>query len=188
MQAVCVFCGSGIGTQKQYIEAARATGRAIAMKGYRLVYGGARVGLMGAVADAALAAGGEVFGVMPRSLADKELAHEGLSQLYLVNSMHERKAMMIDLADGFITLPGGTGTFEEMFEVWTWAQLGYHKKPVGVLNTLGYYDKLLEFFNHTVAEGFVKPAMNDILKVAETPEEILQRFENYVPPKSKWDI
>ncbi len=137
MKSICVFCGSSYGALEAYADIARETGRAIAEQGYTLVYGGAKVGLMGTVADAALAAGGKVIGVLPRSLQDKEIGHEGLSELHLVDSMHERKAMMADLSDAFIALPGGVGTLEEIFEVWTWGQLGYHKKPCGFLNAEG---------------------------------------------------
>src|SRR3546814_750650 len=152
---LCVFCGSSDGARPAYRDAAHALGKALADAGIGLVYGGAAVGLMGAVADGALARGGEVMGVLPRSLADRELAHPGLTQLHVVGSMHERKAMMAKLSDGFIALPGGLGTFEELFEIWTWAQLGYHRKPVALLNVDGYYDGLLSFLDHPVREAFV---------------------------------
>ncbi|MBN8999547.1 MAG: TIGR00730 family Rossman fold protein, partial [Rhizobiales bacterium] len=134
---VCVFCGSSAGNRPGYREAALALGRTLAERGAELVYGGSKVGLMGAVADAALAAGGRVIGIIPTSLRDKEIAHEGLTELYVVGSMHERKAMMADMSSGFIALPGGIGTLEELFEIWTWAQLGYHRKPVGLLDIEG---------------------------------------------------
>jgi len=187
MKAICVFCGSSYGTRDSYADAARQTGRLIAEKGLTLVYGGARVGLMGTVADAALEAGGEVIGVLPRALQDKEIGHEGLTELHLVGSMHERKAMMADLSDGFIALPGGVGTLEEIFEVWTWGQLGYHQKPCGFLNIEGYYDHLVRFLDHQTEEGFTKGVMRDMAQIADTPEAMLQLFETYTPPSApKW--
>ena len=162
MKSICVFCGSSYGALEAYADIARETGRAIAEQGYTLVYGGAKVGLMGTVADAALEAGGKVIGVLPRSLQDKEIGHEGLSELHLVDSMHERKAMMADLSDAFIALPGGVGTLEEIFEVWTWGQLGYHKKPCGFLNAEGYYDHLIAFLDHQTEQGFTKQVMRDM--------------------------
>jgi uncharacterized protein (TIGR00730 family) len=187
MKSICVFCGSSFGTLEAYAEAARTTGRVIAENGYRLVYGGAKVGLMGTVADAALAAGGEVIGVLPKSLEDKEIGHEGLNELHLVGSMHERKALMADLSDGFIALPGGVGTLEEIFEVWTWGQLGYHEKPCGFLNIEGYYDHLLSFLDHQTQEGFTKKVMRDMAQVALTPEDLINQFEKYKAPSTpKW--
>lgn len=187
MKAVCVFCGSNFGNGERYAEAARETGGALARAGLTLVYGGARVGLMGTVADAALEAGGEVVGVLPTALQEKELAHEGLSELHIVDSMHERKATMAELSDAFIALPGGAGTLEELFEIWTWGQLGLHQKPCGFLNTAGFYDQLLAFLDHQRDEGFVKDAMRDMLKVAESPSDLLQAFRDYEPPSTaKW--
>lgn len=187
MKAICVFCGSSYGTRDNYAEAARTTGRAIAENGYALVYGGARVGLMGTVADAALEAGGKVIGVLPRALQDKEIGHEGLTELHLVGSMHERKAMMADLSDAFIALPGGVGTLEEIFEVWTWGQLGYHQKPCGFLNIDGYYDHLIRFLDHQTEEGFTKKVMRDMAQIADTPEGMLDLFKAYEPPSApKW--
>lgn len=187
MKAVCVFCGSNFGNGERYAEAARETGIAIAQAGLKLVYGGARVGLMGTVADAALETGGEVVGVLPKALQEKELAHEGLSELHIVASMHERKATMAELSDAFIALPGGAGTLEELFEIWTWGQLGLHQKPCGFLNTAGFYSRLLEFLDHQRDEGFVKDAMRDMLKVGDTPSELLQAFRDYEPPSTaKW--
>jgi uncharacterized protein (TIGR00730 family) len=152
-----------------------------------LVYGGAGVGLMGAVADAALAAGGEVIGVMPRSLVEREVAHQKLRDLRVVGSMHERKALMADLADAFIALPGGLGTLEEFFEVWTWAQLGEHTKPLGMLNVAGYYDPLLDFFDRLVQERFIHPEHRTMVLVEEDYEALLSGFANYRPPAvSKW--
>ena len=153
--SVCVFCGSRDGRNTAYVAAARETGTAIARRGWRLVYGGGHVGLMGAVADAALAAGGEVIGIMPRSLLTKEIAHPGLTRLHLVTSMHRRKALMSSMSDGYLTMPGGFGTLEEFFETLTWAQLGLHTKPCALLNTAGYWDALLDLVDTSVIEGFV---------------------------------
>ena len=187
MKSICVFCGSSYGALEAYADIARDTGRAIAEQGYTLVYGGAKVGLMGTVADAALEAGGKVIGVLPRSLQDKEIGHEGLSELHLVDSMHERKAMMADLSDAFIALPGGVGTLEEIFEVWTWGQLGYHKKPCGFLNAEGYYDHLIAFLDHQTEQGFTKQVMRDMAQIASSPLDMIRQFENYTPPSApKW--
>lgn len=187
MKSICVFCGSSYGTLEVYSEAARQTGKAVADNGYRLVYGGAKVGLMGVVADAALEAGGEVVGVLPRSLQEKEIGHEGLNELHLVDSMHERKALMADLSDGFIALPGGVGTLEEIFEVWTWGQLGYHEKPCGFLNVESYYDHLITFLDHQTEEGFTKAAMRNMVQIADTPEAMIALFKAYAPPSTpKW--
>ncbi|HEY9544749.1 MAG TPA: TIGR00730 family Rossman fold protein [Solimonas sp.] len=184
---LCVFCGSSDGARPAYRDAAHALGKALADAGIGLVYGGAAVGLMGAVADGALARGGEVMGVLPRSLADRELAHPGLTQLHVVGSMHERKAMMAKLSDGFIALPGGLGTFEELFEIWTWAQLGYHRKPVALLNVDGYYDGLLSFLDHTVREAFVKTMYRDALIVERGIPAMLDAIARYQPPATtKW--
>ncbi|WP_297834904.1 TIGR00730 family Rossman fold protein [uncultured Roseibium sp.] len=187
MKSICVFCGSSYGALEAYADIARETGRVIAEQGYTLVYGGAKVGLMGTVADAALEAGGKVIGVLPRSLQDKEIGHEGLSELHLVDSMHERKAMMADLSDAFIALPGGVGTLEEIFEVWTWGQLGYHKKPCGFLNAEGYYDHLIAFLDHQTDQGFTKQVMRDMAQIASSPLDMIRQFENYTPPSApKW--
>ena len=187
MKSICVFCGSSYGALEAYADIARETGRAIAEQGFTLVYGGAKVGLMGTVADAALAASGKVIGVLPRSLQDKEIGHEGLSELHLVDSMHERKAMMADLSDAFIALPGGVGTLEEIFEVWTWGQLGYHKKPCGFLNAEGYYDHLIAFLDHQTEQGFTKQVMRDMAQIASSPLDMIRQFENYTPPSApKW--
>lgn len=156
LRRVCVFCGSSPGVRPAYLEAARALGRAIARRGLGLVYGGASVGLMGAVADAALAEGGEVIGVLPRSLREREIAHLGLSELHVVDSMHTRKAMMAERADAFVALPGGLGTLEELFEVLTWRLLGLHRKPAGVLDVEGYYAPLVAFLDHSIDEGFLR--------------------------------
>lgn len=187
MKAICVFCGSSYGKSDAYAETARTTGRVIAEQGYTLVYGGAKVGLMGTVADAALEAGGKVIGVLPRALEDKEIGHEGLTELHLVGSMHERKAKMADLSDAFIALPGGVGTLEEIFEVWTWGQLGYHSKPCGFLNVEGYYDDLIRFLDHQTEQGFTRDVMRAMVQIAGTPEEMVGLFENYTPPSApKW--
>jgi hypothetical protein len=181
---VCVFCGSNVGRDPRYVETARGLGTALAEEGIGLVYGGGKVGLMGTVADAALAAGGTVIGVIPKSLVDFEVEHKGLTSLHVVGSMHERKAMMSDLADGgYIALPGGLGTFEELFEVWTWAQLGYHPKPVGMLNVAGYYDGLLTFLDTTVTSGFVTRGHRDMLLVDTEPRSLVARLRSYVAPQ-----
>lgn len=187
MKSICVFCGSSMGAQNAYPEAAQATGRAIAEAGCTLVYGGAKVGLMGTVADAALDAGGEVIGVLPRALQEKEVGHDGLTELHLVDSMHERKALMADLSEAFIALPGGVGTLEEIFEVWTWGQLGYHAKPCGFLNVNGYYDQLIAFLDHQTSEGFMKDVMRGMAQIADTPQGLLDLFRAYEPPSTpKW--
>lgn len=186
MQAIGIFCGSSAGVLPAYAEMARETGRLLAKSGIALVYGGGHVGLMGAVADAALEAGGKVIGVMPRSLVEREIAHKRLSELHVVDSMHERKALMADLSDGFITLPGGAGTFEECFEQWTWAQLGIHDKPCGILNVSGYFDPLCAMIARMTEEGFMKPEYRDMLVIATDPQTILQQFAHYQPPRKKW--
>ena len=187
MNAVCVYCGSSPGTDPAHAAAARGVGRLLAASGRTLVYGGGHVGLMGAVADAALAAGGRVIGVIPRSLAEKELAHHGLSDLRVVGSMHERKAMMADLADAFLALPGGLGTLEELFETWTWGQLGLHAKPCGLLNVAGFYDPLLALVDHMVAERFVGADHRRLLLVDTDPEKLLATMASLHPrPLRRW--
>ncbi|GGB50296.1 cytokinin riboside 5'-monophosphate phosphoribohydrolase [Roseibium aquae] len=187
MKSICVFCGSSFGARALYTDAARATGRVIAEAGLTVVYGGASVGLMGVVADAALSAGGTVIGVLPKVLEEKELAHKGLTELHIVDSMHERKALMADLSDGFAALPGGAGTMEEIFEIWTWGQLGLHRKPCGFVNIDGFYDGLIGFLDHQTREGFMKPVMRDMVKVAPTPEDLIAQFNRYEPPATpKW--
>jgi uncharacterized protein (TIGR00730 family) len=184
---LCVFCGSSPGHDPSYLVAARDLGAALAREGIGLVYGGASVGLMGAVADAVAAGGGEVVGVMPQSLVDKEIAHKGLADLRIVGSMHERKALMAELADGFVALPGGLGTFEELFEVWTWAQLGYHRKPCSLLNVGGFYDKLAGFLDDVVSRGFVKPIHRAMLIVEQDPDALIRAVRTYEPPVvDKW--
>jgi|SRR5687767_743907 uncharacterized protein (TIGR00730 family) len=187
MRRVCVFTGSSSGTRGEYRAAAEELGRLLAERGIGVVYGGARVGLMGVLADAALTAGGEVIGVIPEALVAKEVAHTGLSDLRVVGSMHERKALMSDLADAFIAMPGGWGTLEEFFEVLTWSQLGLHRKPCGLLNTEGYFDGLMAFLVHTVDEGFVRPEYGQALTVAATAGDLLDRLASAVPPAvEKW--
>lgn len=184
---ICVFCGSNDGARPEYLAAAQNLGRALAERSIGLVYGGASVGLMGAVADAVLRAGGEVVGVMPRSLLEREVAHRQLRDLRVVGSMHERKALMAELADAFLALPGGLGTLEEFFEVWTWAQLGEHTKPLGMLNVAGYYDPLLAFFDHLVSERFVRPEHRAMVLLEEDAGALLSGFASYRPPVvSKW--
>jgi uncharacterized protein (TIGR00730 family) len=174
--SVCVYCGSRSGDVAAFASAARAIGEAIGRRGWRLVYGGGRAGLMGSVADAALDAGAEVIGVIPQALMGRELGHGGLTELHVVGTMHERKRLMAEHSDAFIALPGGIGTFEELFEVWTWLQLGYHDKPVGLLNAAGYYDPLLDFLDRSVALGFVPPAQRALLQVATEADELLDRL------------
>lgn len=187
MNAVCVYCGSSPGEDPAYAAAATAVGRLLAASGRALVYGGGHVGLMGTVADAALAAGGRVIGVIPRSLEEKELAHRGLSELRVVGSMHERKAMMADLADAFLALPGGLGTLEELFETWTWGQLGLHAKPCGLLNVAGFYDPLLALVDHMVAERFVGADHRRLLLVDTDPEKLLATMAALHPrPMRRW--
>jgi uncharacterized protein (TIGR00730 family) len=185
---VCVFCGSSYGLEPVYREAAASLGLALARAGIGVVYGGGKVGLMGVLADSALDAGGEVIGVIPRLLFEKEIAHDKLTSLRVVGSMHERKALMSDLADGgFIALPGGLGTLEELFEVWTWGQLGYHGKPVALLNVAGFYDSLLAFLDGVVHRGFIHAEHRAMLLVGDEPEAILARLRAYVAPRPpKW--
>ena len=174
--SLCVYCGSRHGARPAYTAAARALGAAIGSRGWQLVYGGGKVGLMGEVADATLAAGGRVVGVMPESLQRLEVGHPGLHELHVVPTMHLRKQMMAERADAFIALPGGIGTLEELYEVWTWRQLSYHDKPIGLLNTEGYYDDLLSFMRSTVSEGFLAAAQHDNLIVGQDAEELLTRI------------
>src|SRR4051794_11755766 len=187
VERVCVYAGSNPGRDPAYAEAAGRLGRLLAERGIGLVYGGGKVGLMGAVADAALAAGGEVVGVMPQELIDREIGHPGLTGMHIVSSMHERKAMMAELSNGFIALPGGAGTLEELIEMFTWLQLGLHRKPIGVLNVGGYYDGLAALFDHAVDEGFVREAHRASLHVERSPEALLERFAAWEPPAlKKW--
>jgi hypothetical protein len=184
---ICVFCGSSAGNDPRFLDTARRLGSLLADRGLGLVYGGATVGLMGAVADAALERGGHVTGVIPSRLVERELAHHGLPDLRVVASMHERKALMADLADAFVALPGGIGTLEETFEVLTWAQLGLHHKPTGILDAGGYYAPLLAFLDHAVASRFVKPEHRDMLLVDEDPGRLIDRLVSHVPVEvEKW--
>lgn len=175
--AVAVYCGSRFGDSPAFADAARALGRLIGQRGATLVYGGGRVGLMGTAADAVMAAGGQVVGVIPQALMDREVGHAGLTELHVVQTMHERKRLMAERADAFISLPGGIGTLEEMYEVWSWQQLGYHDKPVALLNVEGYYDALLEFHRAMHARGFVSQAQFDALTVDTEPDRLLDRVQ-----------
>ena len=187
MSYLCVFCGSSGGRIPAYRESATALGRALVRGGWGLVYGGGSVGLMGVVADAVLADGGRVIGVIPEKLATVELIHAGVQDMRVVPSMHDRKALMATLCEGFIALPGGYGTFEELFEVITWAQLGIHAKPIGILNSNGYYDALLEFISRAIADGFIKPRHRDLFVVATDPDDLLRRMANHtMPAETKW--
>lgn len=174
--SICVYCGSRLGVRPVYAEAARRLGRAIGARGWQLVYGGGAAGLMGGVADATLAAGGRVVGVIPDTLMKREVGHRGLHELHVVPTMHLRKQMMAERADAFVALPGGIGTLEELYEVWTWRQLGYHDQPIGLLNVAGYFDGLLAFMQATVDEGFLAPEQQQVLQVGDEAEELLQRL------------
>ena len=187
MRYVCVFCGSSAGTRPAYIKAARALGTTLAARNLGLVYGGSKVGLMGAVADATLAAGGEAIGVIPEFLEAKEIAHTGLTHLHVVRSMHERKALMADLSDAFVALPGGYGTLEELLEILTWGQLGLHSKPIALLNIKGYYDPLLALFDHAVREGFLSPALRGLALQATDPAKLIEWLQTGWPQaQDKW--
>jgi hypothetical protein len=181
-RAVCVYCGSSLGVRPEYADAARRVGTALGRREIGLVYGGGRTGLMGVVADSVLAAGGRVVGVIPEHLAGPELAHGGLTELHVVNGMHERKALMARLASGFLTLPGGVGTYEEFFEILTWSALGLHAKPIGVLNVAGYFDPLLGLLDRAVAERFVRPTHLDLIHVSDDPETIAADLLMRTPP------
>lgn len=187
LASVCVFCGASTGTDPVYWEAAIALGQELARRKLTLVYGGGAVGLMGIVADAALAAGGEVIGIIPESLKNSEIGHTGLTRLEVVDGMHARKARMAELSDAFIALPGGLGTFEELFEVWTWGQLGYHGKPLGLLEVNGFYSKLTAFLDHVVGEGFVREHHRDMLQLSESPQDLLDALDAWQPVVApKW--
>ncbi len=187
MRRICVFCGSAVGARPVYAEAARRLGALLAQQGLGLVYGGGSVGLMGVLANATLAAGGEVIGVIPEFLFKREIEHRGATELRVVGTMHERKAMMADLADGFIALPGGYGTLDEFCEIITWAQLGLHRKPVGLLNVAGYFDSFLAFLDHTTAEGFVQPNYRALALDDTDAARLLDRLRTYQPqPVVKW--
>lgn len=187
MKKICVYCGSNSGKRPEYLEAADALAKELVGRDIGLVYGGASVGIMGRLADTVLAAGGEVIGVIPQMLVDKEVAHGGLSELKVVKSMHERKMMMASLSDGFIALPGGLGTLEELFEIMTWALLGLHQKPCALLNVANYYDQLLGFLEHAVDEQFIKQVHRSMLIADERPEVLLERMASYAPVQvAKW--
>src|SRR5262245_16752506 len=188
MRRLCVFCGSKAGNRSVYAEAARALGHALAARGLGLVYGGGHIGLMGILADAVLHAGGEVSGVIPEALVAEELAHPQLTALHVVGTMHQRKALMADLADGFAALPGGFGTADELFEILTWAQLGLHAKPVALLNTAGFFDPWLAWLDRAVADGFLRPAHRRLLRVADEPEQLLELLTDFRPEPDvgKW--
>jgi uncharacterized protein (TIGR00730 family) len=188
MKSVCIYCGSSPGSRPVYADAARALGRALAEADLTLVYGGGRVGLMGVVADAVLAAGGRAIGVIPKLLVDKEVGHTGLTALHVVPDMHHRKKMMADLSDAFVAMPGGAGTLEEFFEVYTWAQLGYHRKPVALYNIEGFYDPLIALLRHTVDEGFMQRTYFDTLCIDTAPAPLIEQLRHYQPPaRDKWE-
>lgn len=181
LKRIAVYCGSATPADPIYIDVAREVGRALAERGIGVVYGGGRLGLMGAVADAALQAGGEIIGVIPRALVDAEVAHHGCTELRVVENMHERKALFTDLSDGFVTLPGGVGTMDELWEAVSWAQLGYHEKPVGLLNVAGFYDGLIAFNAHMIATGFIRPQHSNILIIASDLDTLLTKMTAHQP-------
>ncbi|MGL5839498.1 MAG: TIGR00730 family Rossman fold protein [Sphingorhabdus sp.] len=184
MKRIAVYCGSATPADPIYIESARMVGRELASRGIGLVYGGGRLGLMGAVADACLDAGGEAIGVIPEALVGSEVAHRGCTELHVVPGMHERKRMFTDLSDGFVTIPGGVGTMDELWEAISWSQLGYHSKPVGVLNVAGFYDRLIEFNRHMIDVGFIREAHAGIMIVDATMDGLLDQMAAYVPHKN----
>jgi uncharacterized protein (TIGR00730 family) len=187
IRRLAVFCGSNPGARPEYVAAARTFGRLLAERGIGVVYGGSSVGLMAALADTMMDELGDVIGVIPRMLVEREVANTALTDLRIVESMHERKALMAELADGFVALPGGIGTLEEFFEIWTWGQLGMHTKPCGLLNVNGYFDPLLQFLDHAVAEKFVRDVHRSMVVVESEPKELLSKFEAYDPPRVvKW--
>ena len=187
MKRICVYCGSSLGLLPDYRDAAQVLGHELAARGLGLVYGGASVGVMGAVADAVLEKGGQAIGVIPFALATREVAHDGLDELFVVESMHERKAKMAELSDGFIALPGGWGTIEEIFEMLTWAQLGFHQKPCGLLNISGYYDHLYTFLEHAINQRFVREEYRPMIMMEQTADGLLDRYQQYQAPSvKKW--
>jgi uncharacterized protein (TIGR00730 family) len=188
LNSICVYCGSAPGNDPAFHAEAVAAGTLIAKRGLTLVYGGGKVGLMGAVADAALAAGGKVIGIMPADLVNQEIGHRGLTELRIVNSMHERKWAMAETSDGFLCLPGGPGTFEEIFEQWTWALLGFHAKPCGFVNVSGYYDPMRATVQQMADKGFLDQKYVDMLVYADTTAQAIEAFEAYVPPPPKWGV
>jgi uncharacterized protein (TIGR00730 family) len=185
INSLCIYCGSSPGRLDAYASAAFSLAEALVSRNIRLVYGGASIGLMGRVADHVLKLGGQAIGVIPKALAHKEVAHYHLTELHVTQSMHERKMLMAELSDGFIALPGGIGTLEELFEIWTWAQLGFHHKPCGLLNVAGYYDSLIRFLDHVLAEQFVKEHHHAMLMVETNAAALLDRYANYQPPAVK---
>jgi uncharacterized protein (TIGR00730 family) len=187
MRRICVYAGSNPGRDPAYAEAARALAALLAERGIGLVYGGGKVGLMGVIADTAMASGGEVIGVMPEDLIAREIGHNGITELRVVGSMHERKALMAELSDGFVALPGGAGTLEELIEIYTWSQLGLHRKPMGVLNVNGYYDGLAGLMDHAVEEGFIRPQHREAMHFESDPAALLGRFDGWEPTGlGKW--
>ena len=185
IKSLCIYCGSSHGRLDVYAQAADSLAEAMVRRNIRLVYGGASIGIMGRVADRVLKLGGQAVGVIPKALADKEVAHHGLTELHVTHSMHERKMLMAELSDGFIALPGGIGTLEELFEIWTWAQLGLHQKPCGLLNVAGFYNALIQFLDHVLAEQFVKNHHHALLMVESQPEALLERLVNYRSPAAE---
>lgn len=186
-KSIAVFCGSNTGNLPIFSEAARELAQTLVDKDITLVYGGAKAGLMGVMADYALKCGGKVVGVLPKSLLGIEIAHQGLTELHLVDSMHDRKALMSQLADGFMILPGGAGSLDEFFEAYTWAQLGYHHKPCGILNIDGYYDHLIQFLDNAVAKGFIKTIQREMIQIESSPQNLLAAFSRYQAPQvNKW--
>ncbi|MGF6956455.1 TIGR00730 family Rossman fold protein [Paraburkholderia youngii] len=187
MKSVCVYCGSSMGAKPLYAQAARAFGRALVEADLALVFGGGKVGLMGVIADTVMAEGGRAIGVIPELLVSKEVGHNGLTELHVVPDMHHRKKMMAELSDAFVAMPGGAGTLEELFEVFTWAQLGYHGKPVALLNTGGFYEPLIRLLQHTVNEGFLRKTYLDMLQIDADPLALISKLQRYAPPaRDKW--
>ncbi len=188
MKAICVYCGANPGARPEYAEQARALGRVLAGQGLGLVYGGGNVGLMGIIADEVLRCGGEAVGIIPEALMKKEIGHMGLTELHIVSSMHERKQMMADRSDAFIAMPGGVGTYEELFETFTWLQLGYHSKPIGLLNVNGFYDGLLGFLQHAADEGFLRANHAAMLQVSTDPADLVEQLTQWTPQRAdRWD-
>lgn len=183
---IAVYCGSRSGNEPLYEEKARELGEFFGTHGIDVVFGGGHVGLMGVVADATLASGGKVYGVIPQDLVNRELAHDGLTELHVVKDMHERKAKMAELADGFVALPGGIGTLEEIFEAWTWGQLGFHRKPCALYNVAGFYNPLLDMVKAMVAAGFVRQEYLDMIVLADNPGHLVEEFGAYIHPREKW--
>lgn len=186
IKSICVFCGASPGVKPEYAQVAAQVGGLLAILGIEVVYGGGKVGLMGAVANGALEAGGKVTGIIPQALMRKELAHDQVQELIVVETMHERKALMHERSQAFLTLPGGAGTLEELFEVWTWAQLGYHQKPCAILNVGGFYDTLLAHIDAMIDQGFLRAEYRDTLLVESSIEPLFERMKSYVAPRTKW--